>query len=677
MKPAFILFGALLNFLIAPEIGAQQISPDSLSPRITRYKINAVLDPVSKTVKGEVILTWRNPSKDTVSDLQFHLYLNAFKNNRSTFKAQGKGSGTDPVDYGYIDIDDLKTSSGEDLTGKIRFIQPDEEKIPQKLYLPDERPLKPDIYGKDQTVMAVTLPQPVLPDSSVSLTMAFTSKLPKLDFRTGYSKDYFFVAQWFPKLGVYEPSGLRYARKGGWNTHQFHPSSEFYADHSLYEVAITLPAEYTVGSGGKLMNEVSSGENKTLTYRAEDIVDFAWTASKNYRIVDDKWEQVNIRLLIQPEHFYQAERHIKAAKYALEYLNAHVGPYPWDHLTIVDPPAYGSGAGGMEYTTMITAGTLYMLPPQIHLPELVTIHEFGHAYFMGILANNEFEEPWLDEGVNTYWETRIMDWAYGPKSGVLSFPFFHIGDVEFSRISWLMGYRPNLVPTYNNSWSFPRNTYGPSVYQKPAVMLTTLERMIGQENMDLIFKRYYARWAFNHPSSRDFIRVVNEVVTERFGNTFGENMNWFFDQFLYGTAAVDYALRTIRISPVYEKGGWYDKDGSKTFIESERITGMFRSVVQLERLEEGILPMEILVRFDNGEVVTEKWDGKDKIHDLVYEKPSRVVSAWIDPQSKILLDANLLNNSFTLQPSAKPALKWTAKLLFFLGNLIHSVSLFA
>jgi len=170
---------------------------------------------------------------------------------------------------------------------------------------------------------------------------------------------------------------------------------------------------------------------------------------------------------------------------------------------------------------------------------------------------------------------------------------------------------------------------------------------------------------------------VNEVVTESFGSRFGENLNWFFDQFLYGTAAVDYAVRTIRINPVFEKGGLYDQGSSKTYIETGKAKGLYRSVIQLERLQDGIIPVELVVKFDNGELITEHWDGKEKIFDLVYEKPTRVVSACIDPSNKILLDANLLNNSYVVHPNAKPALKWTAQFLLFVENLIHSMSLFA
>ena len=152
---------------------------------------------------------------------------------------------------------------------------------------------------------------------------------------------------------------------------------------------------------------------KTQVFRAEDIVDFAWTAWPGYAVFTDKWKHVNITLLIPEERKKQVERQFTAVKYALEYLDENVGPYPWPHLTFVDPPSIGSGAGGMEYTTLFTSESSYFMPAFLHMPEMVTVHEFGHAYFMGILASNEFEEPWLDEGVNSFWEERIMDHFYG------------------------------------------------------------------------------------------------------------------------------------------------------------------------------------------------------------------------------------------------------------------------
>ena len=183
------------------------------------------------------------------------------------------------------------------------------------------------------------------PKDTVFLKLRFRSKLPSVIRRTGFCDDFFFVAQWFPKFGVYEPAGMRYAVKGGWNCHQFHANSEFYADHSTYDVNITVPEKYIVGTGGMMLDEKKiDGGRKTLKYRAEDIVDFAWTAWPGYTVATDQWKNVKITFLYPPERKDQVSRQLTAVKNALEYFAENVGPYPWPYLTFVDPPAKGGGA---------------------------------------------------------------------------------------------------------------------------------------------------------------------------------------------------------------------------------------------------------------------------------------------------------------------------------------------
>lgn len=661
MNPILTRLWLLISAAIVLNPGqarSQVILEKPLSPRIANYQINARLDPETKTVHGEMNFTWTNPSADPVNELQFHLYLNAFKNTESLFLKERGKTAISEKECGFCDILEIRDSTNQDLTSGLIFLAASGSS------------------SSDQTVASLSLPDPILPGETFRGTIRFTSKLPLILARTGYVDDYYFVAQWFPKLGVYEPSGMRGRIEAGWNCHPFHTNSEFYANHSLYEVAITLPDDFVVGSGGLLLDSTSADGWKTLKYRAEDIVDFAWTASRDYRVVTDQWNHVTITCLLQPEHLRQADRHISAARYALEYLDAHVGPYPWPHLTIIDPPRYALGAGGMEYTTLITAGTFYALPKGIRPVEMVTIHEFGHSYFMGMIASNEFEEPWLDEGINTYWETRIMDWAYGEKQAMLDFPFLHIGDTEFARMQWLMAYGSDFFPASENAWSYPRGTYGASVYQKPATMLNTLERMVGQKTMDEIFKKYYRDWAFRHPSTNDFIQVVNQVVTEKHGNAFGPDLNWFFDQFLFSTAKVDYAVRGVSSRPERGKAGLFDENGAKEFRVSQKVPGMFRSTVQLERNGDGILPVEILVTFSNGEKLLERWDGQERVKDLIYSRDSWVVSAEIDPEKKILLDQNLLNNSYAIKPQKAYAWKWATRFLFLIQNLLHTFTFF-
>jgi hypothetical protein len=349
------------------------------------------LNTDTKTVSGNMEAYWINRSSDTVPDIQMHLYMNAFRSNRTTFyKELGGSPGEKDSDLGWIEIKSFENKNGIDLIPRIQYISPDDGNM------------------EDKTVLKVLLPEPAKPGDTVFVKVTFETKLPTNIRRTGYNDDFYFIGQWFPKFGVYEQAGMRYATRGSWNCHQFHAHSEFYADHSVYDVTITLPVDYVTGSGGMLISETASREQKTLIYRAEDIVDFAWTAWPGYAVFNDKWKHVNITLLIPKDRVSQVERQFTAVKHALEYLNDCVGPYPWPYLTIVDPPLKGSGSGGMEYTTIFTSVSSFFMPAFYHMPEMATVHEFGHAYFMGILASNEFEEPWLDEGVNTFWEDWII-----------------------------------------------------------------------------------------------------------------------------------------------------------------------------------------------------------------------------------------------------------------------------
>src|SRR5215472_14817531 len=198
--PKFLAASALGALSAGIVAGAQPVSPPTV-----QYMIQASLDPKAKTVEGKERLVWRNPSGDAVSELRFHLYLNAFKNNRTTFMRESGGfvrayrAGSKKEDWGSIDIPSIRTAEGADLGPGARFIQPDGND------------------PSDETVLSVPLPAPVPPHGSIALDIAFHAKLPKIFARTGYVRDYFLVGQWFPKIGVYETAGMRGRTTGGWN----------------------------------------------------------------------------------------------------------------------------------------------------------------------------------------------------------------------------------------------------------------------------------------------------------------------------------------------------------------------------------------------------------------------------------------------------------------------------
>jgi Peptidase family M1 domain len=655
-------FLIILFCLLVPGIRSmsQIINREPLSSRQTGYKIVATLDPVSKTVTGTMEAYWINKSSDIVPDIQLHLYMNAFRNNKSTLYRELRGSVIrKDSEYGWIDIKSFTDRSGADLMKGMKFISPD-----------DGNPF-------DQTVLKVMLPKSALPGDTVFIKVSFETRLPSNIMRTGYTDDFYFVGQWFPKFGVYEQAGMRYATKGAWNCHQFHANSEFFSNHSVYDVKITVPKEFIVGAGGMLISETDSdneGKNKTLTYLAEDIVDFAWTAWPDFKVFTDQWEHVKITLLLPKERGEQVARQFTAVKNALEYLTKNVGPYPWPYLTIVDPPAKGSGSGGMEYTTLFTSSSFYMVPEYIHLPEMVTIHEFGHAYFMGIMANNEFEEPWLDEGVNSFWEERIMDHYYGENSGIIDHPYLKIADKSISRLSYVLSTGRQAVSNKEFSWNYPHGTYGMMSYNKTATWLYTLMGIIGEETTNEIFREYYKKWAFKHPSGKDFVNVVNEVVTRRHGNKFGSDMNWFFDQTLYGTGLCDY-----KVAGFYNNRPVMVQDSTTESISKGNnlipADTLYKAVVELERAGEVMLPVDVLVHFQNGEEILESWDGKSRFKDFVY--PGDHIIEWvkIDPEYKIRMDVNFINNSMTIHPDRVPLKRLTGKLMSFIQFFIGFISL--
>jgi hypothetical protein len=644
-----------LNALFLP---AQIINKVPLSERVTGYNIDVSLDTEAKTVEGTLEGYWVNKSEDTVPDIQMHLYMNAFRNNQTTFfRESGNIRGIDSNDPGYIDLKSFTDGKNRDLIHSINYLSPD------------------DGNPEDRTVIRVKLNDPALPGDTVSVKIGFVTKLSSFLRRTGYNGNYFFVAQWFPKFGVYETAKKRNKSEGGWNCHQFHFDSEFFSNHSVYNVSINTPDEYIVGTGGMLMSESESGDGrKTQLFRAEDIVDFAWTAWPGYKVFKDHWQNVEITFLTSKDRVNQVGRQFTAIKYALKYLNDNVGPYPWPYVTFVDPPLEGAGAGGMEYTTLFTSESSYFVPDWIHLPELVTVHEFGHAYFMGILASNEFEEPWMDEGINSFWEERIMDHFYGKNSGLIDHPLLKIPDLAQMRIGYVNSPGRQVTSNAQFSWNYPHNTYYMMSYYKAAVIMNTLMGIVGEETINDIFREYYKQWAFRNPSGKDFINIVNEVVKHDLDDKYGSDMNWFFDQTLYGTGICDYRVSGIVNHRNSSETAQSDSSETQQTV-TVRTDSLYTAVAELERIGSVMLPVDVLIHFTNGDEVLEHWDGRSRYRDFAYTGEREIEWVKVDPEFKITLDVNYINNSRTIEPDRKPVRRLTDKFISFVQLFISIILL--
>ena len=303
-----------------------------------------------------------------------------------------------------------------DLTSQVRFVAPD------------------DGNTEDRTVFEVKLPRAIAPGESVKFRIAFHDQFGEVYARTGYKRDFIMGAQWFPKVGVWW--------QGKWNCHQFHSTTEFFADFGTFDVKLTLPQNEIVGASGVETGNVKNLDGtKTLTFHGEDIHDFAWTAEPQYRVFERDFVgsmgHTKIRLLMQPGHVRQAERHMRIMKETMARFDRWYGPYPYPQITVVDPPHGGSEAGGMEYPMLITGDTTWWLPDGIRLVELVVEHEFGHQYWYGMVATNEFEDAWLDEGINSYTECKVLDDIFGKDKSALDLWGITGGDDGLQRDTYL------------------------------------------------------------------------------------------------------------------------------------------------------------------------------------------------------------------------------------------------
>jgi hypothetical protein len=473
----------------------------ALSPRTASYDISLTLNTDDHQVAATQQLTFINPSADTIWTMPFHMYYNAFKNNSTTFmtgvggipRSRSKGD-IEKGSWGWIEVLEATDAAGNDLTANMRYIQPDDGNV------------------HDHTVLEIRLEEPVLPFATYTLEMRWQSQIPKLMIRTGYSRDFYFMAQWFPKLGVYEPAGMRFAKEGQWNCHQYHSNTEYYGEFGVYRVAMTVPSGFVVGASGQLVEQQTNQEQTTHTYLAEDVIDFTWTASPRFVEVTDKWRDTDIRLLIMPEHLHQQDRFLNPAKKTLDFFADYLEPYPYSTLTIVSPPFHGLFAGAMEYPTLFTSPTLSFLPEGIRTTETLTIHELTHQFFMQMLATNEQEEPWMDEGMTSFFEAKILDLLY--PDGVVSWDHIglHVPSKALRRGRYFSAENIKVDPLSTFGWEFRHGSYRSLVYGKPAVWLQSLEGLIGEACMQQVMQTYFRRWKFKHPGRQDFIDIVNEVV---------------------------------------------------------------------------------------------------------------------------------------------------------------------
>ncbi len=636
------------------------------SARNASYTITARLDPASRTLIGDELLTWRNTASIPATSLRFHLYYNAWRNTRSSWMRERILSGDAQIadrpesDWGWIDITSLKLvatgGAPVDVTSSLRYLAPDDG--------------NPD----DRTVAEIPLRTAIEPGQTINVQIAWSSRIPRTFARTGVIGNYYFIAQWFPKIGVFEDSG--------WNCHQFHAATEFFADFGVYDVRLTVPAGWILGATGVERGRRDEGDRTTTHhYTAEDVHDFAWTTSPDYverteRFAHPGLPSVAMRLLLQPEHVRQADRHFQAARAAFRYYGEWFGAYPYPALTIVDP-AWQSDVDGMEYPMLFTAGTRWLAPRRVAVPEDVTVHETGHQFWYATVATNEFEHAWMDEGIVTFATARTLEQFFGPQyyskryfGGFVPWVFDDLPMTRAVDGNYLDGYRAAATSETPSTptWRYWPGTAASITYSKTALWLHTLERMVGWETLQRIMSTFFNRYAFQHPQPRDFFAVANEVSRR--------DLAWFFDQVHRSSSSFDYAIDVLQSERASDRG-YFGSAGGQAFSSNERAGDAYRTTVVVRRKGDGIFPVDVRVVFENQQDVRWQWDGRDRWKKFEVDRPVRAVTAQVDPERVLLLDVNYTNNSRSLEPEARPAARrWSLAWLLWLQDHLLTYGFF-
>jgi hypothetical protein len=638
------------------------------SPRSANYTIDARLDDAEHAIEGRLELEWRNTSEATVERLPFHLYWNAFRNNLS---ASARGEGHRAARFA--------SDRGFGYTQPTRVVlegEPDADLTPTLRYLP------PAGHPDDRSVAEVRTPAPIGPGETIRLSIEWTSRIPYgAPGRAGWVHDYFFVAQWFPKIGVLRPDGT-------WSAHAFHPTTEFFSDYGVYDVRLTLPGRYVVGATGRERSSVANGDGtRTVRFVEEDVHDFAWTACPRFverraRFDEAGYPVVDIRLLLMPEHLDLAQRYLDAAALALLAYGTWTAPYPYPQLTVVDP-AWGSASGGMEYPTLLTGGGHLWCPPGLHSPESVTVHEVGHQFLYGLVGTDEFEEAWLDEGINNYLEDRAVFLAYGPRR----FARRYFGGTDYrGRPRGIPVLAPGVFegagddhrervrrhgredPMARKAFEYRSpDSYLVNSYHKPALVLHTLENLVGAPTMDRILRTWSRRHRFAHPTTADLVATVNEVT--------GADWGWFFEETFFSRGLCDYAA-SVKQEESRLPRGFVDDAGRFASVEGTPAPGRVPSwdvEVTIERRGEVRLPVEIQMEFADGRRLEDRWDGRDAWKRYSFRGGAKLRRALVDPQRKLALDVDHANNEWRDEEgqARRAAAKWSARYLFWLQNLLE------
>lgn len=530
----------LLLFVILCSILRAQES--TYFQQTVNYEIDVSLNDKQHELHGFEKIEYINNSSDTLKKIYFHLWPNAYKNNKTALGKQLIEERN--LDYYY---------ANDSLRGYIDSID----------FKINGEPAKWKLTEENIDIAILYLNDPLLPNESITISTPFKVKIPSSEFsRLGHSGQQYQITQWYPKPAVYD--------KNGWNPMPYLNQGEFYSEFGSFKVSITLPENYVVGATGELQtkheidwiekkaisikdaknlnissNEFpkSSSKTKTIFFKQDRVHDFAWFADKRYNILADtivlpnKPEPIQQYVLFTNKYSKAYSDALDYSKKAIKFYSKHIGTYPYNVVTVVEG-ALSAGAG-MEYPTITIIGN-----ESGFALESVIAHEVGHNWFYGIFGTNERKNPWLDEGFNTFFQYWYISEYYpekkllGPLANSAFARFFDLDEQEYkteNELLYLYMARQDLdQPISDSSSYFSRLNYGAIVYSKAAMAFDYMRGYLGDRLFQWSLNEYFKRWAFKHPDENDLKEIFEQAA--------GKDLSWFFDDIIGSDKKLDYQL---------------------------------------------------------------------------------------------------------------------------------------
>ncbi len=559
---------------------------------LNKYNMDIAIDLSKKILSGKETINFTNTFNFPINSLYFNLYQNGFQEDSTLWKES---------DF----LDGYKEKFGEEAFSYTEILNILFEKniVEYRFVSPEDGNLK------DKTLIEVILPRTIFPEETIELEIYFKTKLHRFYLRSGYSKESIFLMQWYPKMAVFE--------SGKWIAHQFHLFTEFYGEFSDFEINFKIPFEWEVVSTGKIFEE-KGREGKNIKIIAENVHDVAIALSRelkkikrNISITEDNPIEINI--FVPSEYVYKIPKVMDILAKAFNFYNEWIGPYLYNNFSCLFPPWHTSqGQIGMEYPQLIMCGIKHFEDKRSLSLEYVIAHEFAHQYFYGLIASDEVEDPWLDEGFTTYVSSKFLEKNFGDikinMPLLLKFnslknfyinPFLYINlnyynDEGIGKFA-LAGYQ---YPNYLN--------YRIYAYNKPAMALKTLENYAGEEKMKIFLQDYFSNYSFLHPHTENLLKLIEK----NFGIGWAQN----FYNLANKPQLIDYSVEII--------------SENKFFVK---------------RKGEFFVPLQILVIFSDKTKETINWDGYKNFQIFTFQN-KKINKVIIDPENKVLLDVNPSNN---------------------------------